>query len=211
MARKKNNQPLIDVTGLTINDIINIDYNDINRMSKENIKRIGNRLVSATNKRIRRLEASNVVDYSRAYQQISKRGGQFSIKGKDRNQTLETIGEMLHFLRGKTSSVQGAKKFRKDTLERLGVTQKDIKSGKFNEREFWQTYRKLVDETGGDDAMKNVYGSDVVQLKLRDEMLSKRHKNQDEVFNKMRELLEDAYKPRAFDDVPELFIRRKNV
>lgn len=202
MGRKK--QDLINVSGLSIKDIMNIDYNDINKMNEENIKRIASRLVSATNKRIRRLEASNVIDYSRAYQQIAKRGGQFSIKGKNRNQTLEVIGEMLHFLKGKTSSVQGAKKFRKDTLKRLGIVE-----GQLDEKAFWKNYRKLVDMTGGDDAMKNVYGSTNVQLQLKDEMLSKKYKTQDDIIKRMEELMSDVYKPRAYDDIPELF-KNKN-
>ena len=59
--------------------------------------------------------------------------------------------------------------------------------------------------TGGDDAMKNVYGSTNVQLQLKDEMLSKKYKTQDDIIKRMEEL----YKPRAYDDIPELF-KNKN-
>ena len=53
LSRSKNRY---NVAGKSINDLLNIDYATINKMKKEDLREVTNRLVSAGNKRLRRME-----------------------------------------------------------------------------------------------------------------------------------------------------------
>ena len=192
-------QDLINVTGLTINDILNMDYNYINSLGKQNLKRIANRLVSATNKRIRRLEQNEIGYLAPALMSLNKKtkgNTQFSIKGKNRNDVLSTIAKMQQFLKKETSSLTGFNKLRVKTRKRLGI--KKWKSVD-QEKNYWEMYRELVEETGGEDAMRNLYknsnkaGSDIVQTMLAQMYVKNDINDPDEVILLMRDLLKQVY------------------
>lgn len=196
MAKK---QDLINVKGLSIKDIQNLDYNYINSLDKTNIRRLANRLVSATNKRIRRLEQNELGYLAPALMSLNKKtkgNTQFSIKGKDRNEVLSTISKMQQFLKKETSSLTGFNKLRVKTRKRLGI--KKWKSVN-QEKKYWEMYRELVEETGGEDAMRNLYknanktGSDIVQLMLAQMYVKNDINDPDEVILLMRDLLKQVY------------------
>ena len=193
-------QDLINVNGLSIKDIQNLDYNYINSLDKRNIRRLANRLVSATNKRIRRLEQSQLGVLSPALASLNKKARgvtQFSIKGKDRNEVLSTISKMQNFLKLETSSLKGFNRIRKETRERLGI--KKWASPK-QEITYWELYRKITESVGGDDAIRTLYknanktGSDVVQLMLAQVYVKDKVRDPDDVIELMEQLLDEIYR-----------------
>ena len=94
-----------DVTGMSIKDILKMPIQQINSMNRADLSAVASRLVSASNKRIRRLEASPNGKMSPSYLSYKKRGKPFSVKGKDVNQLRNEMKQMKKFLSQKTSSV----------------------------------------------------------------------------------------------------------
>lgn len=135
---------MVNVKGLTIDDIMNIDPNDLMRLSAKDLRALTNRLVSASNKRIRRLERTDLGRTSPAYISVSKRGGKFSTRGKNVNQLRNEFASAQTFLNFKTSTVKGWNETRADVEQRLGGDMTEYQSKKF-----WKTYRELEERLGG--------------------------------------------------------------
>ena len=147
MAKKKGT---IDVTGLSINDIMNIDINTFNKMGESDLRRITSRLVSASNKRIRKLEQHEIV--SPAYSSLGTSGVRFSTKlpkGIDRTQRVNALRQEFSRARGflsmKTSTISGYNKYikelKEDIAESMGVSSKEIKN--VNMTKVYETLHKL--------------------------------------------------------------------
>ncbi len=113
---------MIDVTGLTVKDILNMSTRQINALDAKDLARVSSRLVSAANKRMRRLEKAGIE--SPAYRNAQRGGGAFSIKGKDEVAIKNEFVRMKTFMEGKTSTVRGAKQAQKkmvDEFKKVGV------------------------------------------------------------------------------------------
>ena len=100
----------MDIKGLSIQDIIDMDWKDISRLNTQELKQLSMRLNSAANKRLRRLEQSGQSKWSPAYAHIKKSGGDFSVKGKDTKKELKAeIQRASDFIRAKTSTAELSK------------------------------------------------------------------------------------------------------
>ena len=108
----------MDVKGLSIQDIIDMDWRDINRLNEKELRELSMRLNSAANKRLRRLEKSGMDEWSPAYSHIKKSGGDFSVKGKDTKVAIKNeIQRASDFLRAKTSTDKGTKEYRENVSD----------------------------------------------------------------------------------------------
>lgn len=136
MAKKKK-YGTIDVTGLSIQDIMNMDINDINRMGESDLRRVTSRLVSAGNKRIRLLEKRGIV--SPAYSSLGTSGNKFSTKlapdvdvTQRVNSLKQEFSRVRNFLAMKTSTISGYNKYinemKEDISASTGLSKKDLKS-----------------------------------------------------------------------------------
>ena len=100
----------MDIKGLSIDDIIDMDWRDINKLSNAELKQLSSRLNSASNKRLRRLESSGLSEWSPAYQHVQRSGGDFSVKGKEtRVQIKNEIERASDFLRAQTGTAAGTR------------------------------------------------------------------------------------------------------
>lgn len=115
MSKRKESK--INVTGLTVKDILSMD---VNQLSESDMRKVTTRLVSAANKRARRLAAKEEGKTSPAFRNLERSGKPFSAAGKNRNQLYAELAKMRDFMRDKTSSLTGWKKVRKAGVERLG-------------------------------------------------------------------------------------------
>ena len=115
MARRKVNIE-VDVTGFSINDIVNMDYEFIRQLSRSQLSKLTSRLVSATNKRIRILKKSDIGSHSYALHNLLARTGgeKLSVKGKTQGQIQNVFSIAKNFLTSKTSTVRGFKKVLKN-------------------------------------------------------------------------------------------------
>lgn len=150
MAKKKGT---IDVTGLSINDIMNFDINDINRMGESDLRRVTSRLVSAGNKRIRLLEKRGIK--SPAYNSLGTSGQKFSTKlpkNVDVTQRVNTLKQefsrVRNFLSMKTSKVSGYNEYinemKEDISESTGISKKEI--NKMDLGKVFETLHKLQED-----------------------------------------------------------------
>ena len=100
----------MDVKGLSIQQILNMEWEDVQKLSRKDLARITSRLVSSANKRLKRLEQSTLGE-SPAYRSVKARTGdvRFSVKRKNQGQLQNVFSEAKHFLNLKSSTVKGIK------------------------------------------------------------------------------------------------------
>lgn len=123
----------MNVKGLSIKDILNMDFEDVQKLSRKELSQVTSRLVSASNKRIRRLEKTDLGE-SPALRSLKARTGdiRLSVKGKSQGQLQRTFTEAKHFLNLKTSTIGGyksvIKNIKKSVSERTSrsVTEIDV-------------------------------------------------------------------------------------
>lgn len=127
----------LNVKGKTIQELLDMDVSSLN---KADLKRVSSRLVSASNKRLRRLEEKGFLEYSYPAKNILNEYPKgFSTIGKNVNQLRHMIKSMRNFLTAVTSSVRGFTKVRNDVRKRVGDFP-DLET----ERKFWKEYNKFV-------------------------------------------------------------------
>lgn len=135
----------INVSGLTIQDIMNLDFNkDIATLKRSDLAKLTSRLVSAANKRIRRLAKSDIGKLSPAYMSRMERGGFFSVKGKSRGEIESVFSEARGFFQLKTSSVKGWRDVRHKLATELKVPDEFLNTVTKSKR-FWEVYRNATE------------------------------------------------------------------
>lgn len=146
MPKKKQtlkSRQTVNVTGLSIQDILDMNPEDILKMKDADLTAIGKRLVSASNKRIRRLLASPGGEYAPALKKAPNEGFSVDVVKNEnhRNRVLKEVTRMREFLSKKTSSVRGFTKVRKYFNTKYHVPLDPKKSS-----EFWKVYRAFEEE-----------------------------------------------------------------
>lgn len=178
------------VDGLSIYDIMNMSWDDINQLSTQELKQVTSRLVSASNKRIKRLAKTERGKSSFAYQTVEERGRKFSVRGKDTNALRQEFKLTKNFLNMKTSTVKGWKEYRKSVEERTGYATENesLNWGERTWKKYWKVYRRF-EETHGGTYKKG--DSDRIQQMLTEIMESNDKRRSADTFQKM---IEDEYK-----------------
>lgn len=137
MARQYK-QPSI-VSGLSVQDIINMDINKFNSLNKSDLQKVVGRLVSAGNKRLRSFERAG--ESSPATRHVSRSGGMFSTKGKDINELRAEFARAKNFMTAKTGTRAGWKKVKRETIQSLKDRGINLSEKQFND--FWNAYEDL--------------------------------------------------------------------
>ena len=179
----------INVSGLTIEDILEMDFNDINKLNRKDLSAITSRLVSAGNKRIRRMEQSEKGSTSPIFTNLQ--GKKFSVRGKNTNQLRQEFANVKNFLEGKTSGIRRWEKEKKAIAKRSGF--KDVKDSK----KFWDTYTKFKQNN-----------DDLVRARGSDRVIEMLHQEFEYIDNEnfMENFLEDVergYYEEALDEFDE--------
>lgn len=130
------------VSGMTIQDILNMDEDVYNDLSESDKRKVVGRLVSAGNKRLRSFE--KIGERSPSTRHIEKSGGAFSTKGKDLNALKEEYSRAKGFLKSRTSTRKGWAKVKRETTEQLNRHGIDVDVKQFDD--LWETYEKLQEE-----------------------------------------------------------------
>lgn len=141
----------MELKGLKISDIMNFTWDELNKLSPKELKQVTSRLVSASNKRIRRLEKAKMGEWSPAYSKYQRRGSKFSIRGKDINQVKHEFKLTKNFLNMKTSTVTGWTSYRMMMNERTGMATFG-ESQTWSERtwaKYWKVFRRFEEMHGG--------------------------------------------------------------
>ena len=143
----------MNVKGLSIQDVMNMSWDEINKLNSKDLKQLTSRLVSASNKRIRALQKADPqkVLFSYALSKAKHMGRQFSIRGKDVKQIKQEFRLMKDFLNMKTSTVTGAKKHTLSMKIRTHAIT-DSESLNWSSRtweKYWEVYRRFEENHHG--------------------------------------------------------------
>lgn len=115
---KKKARSVWSAEGKSVEDLIKMgsDYNRYKRLTESTLRKVVNRLASAGNKRLRRMEAAG--ESSPAYREVQQSGGKFSTKGKTLEGLQREFLRVKQFFEDKTSSLQFWKKTKTDASNR---------------------------------------------------------------------------------------------
>lgn len=161
MAKKrihagKKTPATISVSGKSIQDILEMDLYSLNATDTRNL---ANRLVSASNKRLRYLERDKTGHgiTSPAYKMAMQKGV-FSVRGKSRSQIMNEIKRMREFLGAKSSTTRGWNRIRKNVEKRIGgFVGEKVRLSNDEYSNLWSTY-SLMQEYRDPETLKKIFG-----------------------------------------------------
>lgn len=113
----------IDLTGVSIDQLVHLSASEIKGYDRDNLARIVTKLDSAANKRITRLEKAGYNTPAMRAAKVDK-GQRFSVEGKNLKQLRAQYIRVSLFLKSSTSTKRGYKKFlknMKDAFDKSGV------------------------------------------------------------------------------------------
>ena len=123
--------------------VLNTDIQKMEKMERAELAREISIVVSAANKRIRRLQKAGY--NTPALQYTMKHGGMFSVKGKSSEALLNELKRAKGFMGAKTSSVRGAKKSIKTMTEMQKKINPDFR-GEMTQEEiakYWEAIDRI--------------------------------------------------------------------
>ena len=140
----------------------NLESSDVvNSMTDKEMRRYANKLFSAANKRLKRLEEKGIQSPAIKAYDIK---GKFSTKGLDRNKLYKEVVQATQFLKAKTSTVSGYNATIAKYNKALGLTGDDSLTGE-DLSKFWEVFYKFMEKhpslynfnaKGSDPAMKAI-------------------------------------------------------
>lgn len=126
------------VRGLSVNAIMNMDYDTFNSLNLRDLKTVTSRMISTANKRIARMEAKG--ENSPALRAVN-RGGKLSVENKNLNEVRAEFIRAKGFLMNKTSGLLGWYRVRKQTVASLNEIGVNIDLKHLDQ--LWDLYEKL--------------------------------------------------------------------
>lgn len=181
-------QPSI-VSGMTVQDILNMDNKTFNSLNTSDMRKVVGRLVSAGNKRLRSFERAG--ESSPATRHVAKSGGAFSTKGKDLNALRAEYTRAKNFLQAKTGTRKGWKQVKKETIAGLKKQGVEMTEQQFND--VWKAYEDLK-ELSPEVANRGLKYS---VLKDVADMVTDTNKSADEIATALHENLSFIYEEQA--------------
>lgn len=181
-------QPSI-VSGMSIQDILNMDNKTFNSLNMSDMRKVVGRLVSAGNKRLRSFERAG--ESSPATRHVAKSGGEFSTKGKDLNALRSEYTRAKNFLQSKTGTRKGWKQVKKETIAGLKKNGVEMSEQQFND--VWKAYEDLKELSPevANRGLKYSVLKDVVN------MVTDTDKSADEIATALHEKLSSIYEEQA--------------
>ncbi len=181
-------QPSI-VSGMTVQDILNMDNKTFNSLNTSDMRKVVGRLVSAGNKRLRSFERAG--ESSPATRHVAKSGGAFSTKGKDLNALRAEYTRAKNFLQAKTGTRKGWKQVKKETI--AGLKKKGVEMTEQQFNDVWKAYEDLK-ELSPEVANRGLKYS---VLKDVADMVTDTNKSADEIATALHENLSSIYEEQA--------------
>lgn len=127
--------------------VLSTDIAKLEKMERAELAKEVSILASAGNKRIKRLQQAGYNTPALRY--TMRHGGNFSVKGKDKDALLEEFKRVKGFLNAKTSSVRGAKQSIKEFNENMNKLNPDDKKHELTNEEietFWEAVDRIREE-----------------------------------------------------------------
>ena len=205
----------MNVKGLKITDIMNIDLDTFNRLNESELRAVTSRLVSAGNKRIRRLQSKNI--NAPAMQGLGKEKT-FSTKLSSEVSKQQRINKLRSefarartFLSSETSTIGGYKKFVRKTKQRianeLNMSVKDVDK-KLNVGKMFDLLHK-AQERGIVSSYRGSKGSEQARNIIAEILIDKPDASEEDIMDWLQEqsdeLYEDQEELEEFEDDTEEF------
>ena len=187
MARTYKNPSI--VSGMSVQDILNMDNATFNKLSTSDMRKVVGRLVSAGNKRLRSFERAG--EKSPATRHVAKSGGKFSTKGKDLNALRSEYTRAKNFLQSKTGTRKGWKQVKKETISELKKRGVQMTEKQFDK--VWKAYEDLKELSPevANRGLKYSVLKDVADMAIDD------NKSADEIALALNENLSRIYEEQA--------------
>lgn len=136
-------------------------------MKRDELARAMQPTIDAANKRLKRLQGMKTL--SPALNAVMESGGNFSLRGKNRNEVLKEASRAISFINMKTSTVSGAKRFEANFARKLSNKSQNISNDQ--RKVLFDAFRKLQQMS---PVGLNVYGSDKLIRMLADEVVDEK-------------------------------------
>ena len=190
------------VSGMTVQDILNMDNETFNKLTESEMRKVVGRLVSAGNKRLRSFERAG--ESSPATRHVAKSGGAFSTKGKDLNALRSEYTRAKNFMQSKSGTRKGWTKTKRETIE--GLSKHGVEMSEKQFEKVWKAYEDLK-ELSPEVANRGLKYS---VLKDVANMVTDENKSADEIARALHENLSQIYEEQArlnygFDGVSGFF------
>ena len=130
--------------GYSINDIINMSFDEFASLNKSELRQAVSRLASTANKRLQRLSKNDLI--SPAQIEAKESGGKFSTRGKSELQLQVEFRRVSNFLTQRTSTVTGARQMEEETRQVL-KNQYGIDMSKDDYRKMLTGYNQIMNES----------------------------------------------------------------
>lgn len=143
------------VKGRSTDSLLNMTMREFANLSKTQLRQVVSRLADTANKRVKRLQSSNVE--SLAARQVAQSGGKFSTRGKDLDELRAEYLRERDFLKSPTSTVKGAREVEREAVTAIKNIYGDDLRG-VNIRELLNDYYNLQDYDEDYQAQKLRYG-----------------------------------------------------
>lgn len=124
--------------------LLNMDENQFNRLSEQEMRLAVRALSIETGKRVRELESIEDDFISPALTRIRRSGGKISSSGKNLNQLRREFTRAAAFLKDQTSTVQSFKHFRSDLEYELQKNGVPLTESQY--KRFWKAYNELTEQ-----------------------------------------------------------------
>lgn len=182
----------------TMTELLEMKWKDISALSTSELRELSQRLNSAANKRLRRIEQAGAQEFSPAYLGTRANRGDFSTKGLTTRTDLKNeIQRASAFLQSRTSTVRGAKEYKKTVEEMFTPDGEETLSvdelSKKQKNTIFRALDRLREENA---AMVYNIGSDVIIKELRKAQIAKKSRNRYQLVkaleDKFPELLESS-------------------
>lgn len=199
--RKRTVNPII--AGKSIKDLLAMDLKEFNRLNRKDLADVVGRLVSAGNKRYRRLvEAGKITP---AVEKLRKSGGVLSAKGKNLNELRKEFSRAKSFLQDQTSTKRGYEKVKKETSKKLKKAaeewrKKGVNISDENVEDFIRAYEMLKEIDQAADYFMIRYE---VQAELADKIEA--GINIHDAVEQMKERIHDIYEENIWEEEYDKF------
>ncbi|MBO7696331.1 MAG: hypothetical protein J6T10_27150 [Methanobrevibacter sp.] len=199
----------MNVKGLSIEEIMNIDLNSFNKLNESELRAITSRLVSAGNKRIRRLQGHDI--NSPAIQSLGD-DKTFSTKlpaniSKQQrvNKLRQEFARARSFLTSETSTIRGYKKFKKRTLRRIakeiGISTRELEK-KVNVNKLFNLLHKAQSD-GIASSYRGSKGSLQARNTIAEILIEDPDISDEDLTKKLENALEELYEEDELDETEE--------
>lgn len=205
----------MNIKKLSLNDLLNLDLAKLNKFE---VREVSDKLNKIARQRINRLKKDKTGRLSPSLSKFKNKPFSTSENVKnERNINLRNIRRARTFLSNPTSTVSGAKAFRKKLDKTIKETSKKVTpqvqqttkrsrgrpkrqlGDPLTDRQFkryWRLWDKLKDRLGGEEAISNLYGSkgsSKLMTKLEEQVTSGKYITNDDILDSLEDLADDLY------------------